>query len=78
MATWYHLPTGEAIWTVIPTQTITHQPLIDHLRPMRSAIGAAMRAPIRVPIDNYSLSVSDIGLKIMKDDNGTDQTNNQP
>lgn len=53
-ATWYHLPVGEEICTVIPIQTIKAQLLIDHFRPIRSAIGAATRAPIKVPIDSYS------------------------
>ena len=37
-----------------PIMKITHQNVMDILRPILSAIGAATRAPTRVPIESWT------------------------
>ena len=36
-----------------PAQKMTFQKIIEYLRPAALAMGAAIIAPMRVPIDNY-------------------------
>lgn len=43
--------------TMLPTQKMQHQKVTLSLRPMKSAMGAAIRAPIKVPIESYHTSV---------------------
>lgn len=46
------------ICTMTPTQKIMFQKTIEYLRPNLSAIGAAIKAPIKVPMDSYTTAVS--------------------
>ncbi len=38
--------------TMLPTEKMQHQNVTEGFRPMTSAIGAAIRAPINVPIES--------------------------
>jgi hypothetical protein len=48
--TWYQADTA-AIWMTKPTEVTRHQKLMEGRRPTLSAIGAATRAPIKVPME---------------------------
>ena len=37
----------------MPTEKMQHQNMMEILRPILSAIGAAIKAPNKVPIDNF-------------------------
>jgi hypothetical protein len=50
-AIWYHLVVV-AIWTMTPTQKMMFQKTIESLRPKWSAMGAAIKAPRRVPMES--------------------------
>lgn len=50
--TWYHAVTA-AIWITKPIDTTTHHIDTDIRRPSRSAMGAAISAPIRVPMESW-------------------------
>ena len=45
------------ICTMTPTQKMMFQKTIEYLRPNLSAIGAAIRAPIKVPMESYTRCV---------------------
>ena len=50
-STYYQWCSAE-IWTIRPTVKMQTQKLTDRRRPIRSAIGAAIRAPISVPMES--------------------------
>lgn len=52
-AIWYHLSVV-AICTMIPTMWVRAQKEMEYLRPIRSAMGAATRAPIIVPMESWN------------------------
>lgn len=56
----------EAIWITTPTMNMRDQKVMEYLRPMRSAMGAAARAPARVPIESFVVSVGEelVGRKL--------------
>lgn len=56
---------------VIPIHTIRDHQLIHHFRPKRSAIGAAIKAPIRVPIDNCSRVLAYVDMRAKNEKEGT-------
>lgn len=63
---------------VIPIHTIRDHQLIHHFRPKRSAIGAATKAPIRVPIDSCRRVLAYVDTRTGDDKEGTAyQGNNQ-
>jgi hypothetical protein len=43
------------IWTMTPTQKMMFQKTMEYLRPNLSEMGAAIRAPMRVPMDSYGV-----------------------
>jgi hypothetical protein len=48
---WYQMDVV-VIWTMTPMQKTMFQKMMLYLRPNLSAMGAAMRAPRRVPIES--------------------------
>ena len=48
------------IWTMTPTQNMMFQKTIEYLRPNLSAMGAAISAPMRVPMDSYDALVNSL------------------
>lgn len=61
IATWYHLY-SVVICTMTPTQKTMLQTTIQARRPNLSAIGAAIRAPMRVPMLRSETIVPDLTL----------------
>lgn len=48
---WYQWCSDE-IMTMLPTAKMQHHNVTEGFRPMKSAMGAATRAPINVPIES--------------------------
>src|SRR3954464_11656059 len=71
---WYHVLVV-VIWTITPTQKMMFQKTMEYLRPNLSATGAAIKAPIKVPIDSYE--ICQFMIDIIAEDNLTYQRYDQ-